>query len=81
MTRIAKIKSNNLSTIFGGILDCIDNGNLNKAEVDVLVSLKSDTRIIAGRAIASYAKAALDILGIEKCRDDIDAERLVKEFA
>ena len=81
MTRLEKIQSNNLSYRFGGILDCIDNRNLSAEELNVLVSLKEDERIIAGRKISSYAKAALDILGIEEVSGDIDAVSFIKDYA
>lgn len=84
MTRIQKIQSNNLSYRFGGILDCVDSRNLNEAEISALLALKEDSRIIAGRMISSYAKAALDVLDIEKLKpdvDDIDAQNLIKAWS
>ena len=76
MTRLQKMQSKGLSNRFGGILECIDDKNLQEEEVMVLMSLKEDQRAIAGRRISSYAKAALSILGIEDNGGDADAELL-----
>ena len=81
MTRLEKMQSNNLSYRFGGVLDCIDNKNLSSEEVNVLMSLKEDERIIAGRKISSYARAALEILGLEKARGDVDAVSFIEDYA
>ena len=80
MTRLEKIQSNNLSYRFGGILDCIDDKQLSPEEVNALLSLKEDERLIAGRRISSYAKAALEIAGIEEARGDLDAINFIKEY-
>ena len=80
MTRLEKLQSRGLSNRFGGIVECIEDGNLTTEELEVLISLKQDHRDIAGRKISSYAIAALNLLGVERVDDDIDAMDLVKAF-
>ena len=80
MTRLEKLQSRGLSYRFGGIVECIEDGNITSEELEALISLKQDHRDIAGRMISSYAIAALHLLGIEEVNDDIDAKALIKDY-
>lgn len=80
MNRAQKMQREGIYYRFAGIIDCIEEKNVSPEEVGILLALKKDVRPFAGRRISSYAKAALDILGIEKNEGDEDAKALIEEM-
>lgn len=81
MNRIEKMKSSSSPNRFSGIMDCIRDRNVSSEEKQVLLSLKNDKAILGGRRIASYAIAALVVLGFEKSTNDEDAKSLIEAFS
>ena len=81
MNRLEALKSNSSATRCNAIVSCIENGNVTASEIAIIESLLNDEHMIVGRKISSFAKAALDILGMRKNDGDLDAQDLIKAFS
>lgn len=81
MTRLEKLQSNSSAYRCQGVISCIEDGNVSSEEIKLLKELVNDDNIIVGRSIASFSKAALDLLGIQKNDGDLDAADLIRAYS
>ena len=81
MTIIEKLKSTGAAYRLNGIISCLEKGVLLEEEVVLLKTLTRDEIVIAGRKMSAYARAVLDLLGIEKYNgSDVDVKNLIAEL-
>ena len=81
MTIIEKLKSTGAAYRLNGIISCLEKGVLLEEEVVLLKELAQDEIVIAGRKISAYARAVLDLLGVEKYNgSDVDVKNLIAEL-
>ena len=79
--RLNRLRSLNLIDRLNGIIECYDDRKANDEEINLLYDIAKDDRVIGGRKISSYAKAALYLLGQKSIKLDEDAKNLVTELA
>lgn len=66
MTCAEKLSHSGASYRLNGIVECLDKGKATSSEISLLEKLETDETVLGGRTISTYAKAALDILGVKK---------------
>ncbi len=65
MTCVEKLSHPGASYRLNGIVECLDKKAASPEEIVLLKRLKTDDTVLAGRTIAAYAAALLDVLGAE----------------
>ncbi len=68
MTCAEKLSHSGASYRLNGIVECLDKRKATRNEIDLLEKLEADGTVLGGRTMSTYAKAALDILGVKKYR-------------
>ena len=81
MDRLQKLQSKSSAYRCQGIIACIEEKNVTSEEIEILKGMISDNNVIVGRRLSSFAKAALDLLGVQSNDGDLDAADLIKAYS